>query len=209
MEKYTKISDELFEDVFGYLQDNLEEPVLESPSYVTETGAGGRVHRSPLPVAKSVALPDMNELMEAATYEMAKEAAYDAAEEAYDAATEAALGLPELEPEETFSEMLMRLIDEKGISDPDAYHKAWVDRRVFSKIRSNPDYTPLKKTAVAFALALELDRDTADELLMKAGYALSNSSRWDLIIRYCIEHKIYQLYQVNCILNDFEQPLLG
>ena len=63
--------------------------------------------------------------------------------------------------------------------------------------------------ALAFALALELDRDTADELLMKAGYALSNSSRWDLIIRYCIEHKIYQLYQVNCILNDFEQPLLG
>ena len=119
------------------------------------------------------------------------------------------LSIPRIEPEESFSEMLLRLIDEKGMTDPDAYHKAWVDRRVFSKIRSNPDYTPLKKTAVSFALALELSRDAADELLMKAGYALSNSSEWDLIIRYCIEHGIYKIYDVNCILNEFELPLLG
>lgn len=115
----------------------------------------------------------------------------------------------DIEPEESFSEMLLRLIDERGMTDPDAYHKAWVDRRVFSKIRSNKDYTPLKKTAVSFVMALELDPDTAEELLMKAGYALSNSSKWDIIIRYCIEHGIYNLFDVNDILFKFDQPQLG
>ena len=110
---------------------------------------------------------------------------------------------------DSFQTRLFSLIDKKALTDAEVYKKANLDRKLFSKIRCNPEYLPKKKTAVALAMALELNMDETLDLLGRAGIALSDSSRFDLIIMYCIENRIYDLFTVNALLFEYDQPLLG
>ena len=110
---------------------------------------------------------------------------------------------------ETFSAMLLRLIDEKGLKDSEVYKKANIDRRLFSKIRGDEDYIPSKKTAISFCLALQLEMDEAKKLLEVAGYALSEASRFDLIIMYLIENSEYNIHFANIVLNDYGEGSLS
>lgn len=112
------------------------------------------------------------------------------------------------EVDESFSQMLIRLIDARGLKDSDVYKRANKDRKLFNKIKLNPDYHPGKQTALAFAVALELDIDTTNELLKKAGFTLTHSSRGDLIVEYCIKKRIYDIIMINQLLFDYDQQLL-
>ena len=109
---------------------------------------------------------------------------------------------------QTFQQRLLELIDQAGIKDSAFYQKAGITKQVFSTIRSNVDYQPKKETAIASALALELDMEGAEDLLKRAGYAFSSSSRFDLIIKYCIDHKLYGIMDVNEALFKYDQKLL-
>lgn len=109
----------------------------------------------------------------------------------------------------TFQESLFRIIDRKGLKDSVVYKKANIDRRLFSKIKSNVDYKPSKQTVLAFAIALELNLDETLDLLGRAGMTLSKSSEFDIIMEYCIDNRITNIMDINCILFDHDQPLLG
>lgn len=110
---------------------------------------------------------------------------------------------------ETFQQCLLRLIRESGIDEVELYKKANIDRKLFSSIRCNVNYKPKKKTAVALAIALELDLPTIMDLLSRAEIAFSPSNKFDIIISYCVTNGIYDMFKINSILFQYDQPTLG
>ncbi len=126
-------------------------------------------------------------------------------------ATAKALSLEDMlkRADDGFTETLLKLIDKTGKKDSEIYKKANLSKQHFSKIRNNPDYRPTKSTALALALALELDLDATKDLIGRAGYALTNSSKFDLIIQFFIEQGNYNVVEINIALYEFDQSLLG
>ena len=108
-----------------------------------------------------------------------------------------------------FTETLLKLIDKTGKKDSEVYKRANLSKQHFSKIRNNPSYRPTKPTALALAVALELDLEATRDLIGRAGFALTNSSKFDLILRYFIENRIYDVMEINCVLFEHDQSLLG
>ena len=187
-------SGKLFTDIAQYIDDN----------YVAEHSAYDR--RLTNNACESMALPQTRFLRDD--------------EECYTCAQAPTVSMPLLEDtadlsnivitlDESFSEMLLRKIDESGMTDSECYKKANIDRKLFSKIRSNPAYKPSKPTVIAFCIALELSLDETNEMLLKAGFALSHSNKFDVIIEYFIKNANYNIFEINEALFAFDQSLLG
>ena len=182
-----KISEKLFSDIAEYIDDNY---VDEHTNYRRESI---RMNAQMAPCAKrKKADVDFLEICDCKALPL---------EEDLDAKLK--------QIDESFSQMLLRKIDEKGITDAECYKKANIDRKLFSKIRSDIHYKPSKPTALAFAISLELSLVETEDMLRKAGFALSHSNKFDIIIEYFISKGNYNIFEINEALFAFDQSLLG
>ena len=179
-----RISSKLFSDIASYIDDHYVE------THINKTSEAMRRQKQfqEMDLCESISLP------EPSTVPLSKVATLEDALQQMD---------------ESFSEMLLRKIDGSGMTDSQCYKKANIDRKLFSKIKNDKYYKPSKPTVLAFALALELPLVEIQDMLMKAGFALSHSSKFDVIVEYFILKQNYNIYEINEALFAFDQNLIG
>jgi len=187
-----KLSEKLFQSVASYIDENYVEECRVTAYAIRQNNRSYR--RRPQEIEACESCSTLDELQPLAPMQASK-----------------AMTLEEMlnQTDVGFAETLLDLINKTGKKDSEIYCRANVSRQHFSKIRNNPDYRPTKPTAVAFAIALELDLEQTKDLIGRAGYALTNSSKFDVIIRFFIESGNYNMMDINTTLFEFDQTLLG
>ena len=196
-----RLSEKLFQSVASYIDENYVDECKVASYGARKTIRSYRRRRRDTETCESRAV------LEEMPTVGADEALYPCAQ----MAASKAMSLEDMlkQADAGFTETLLKLIDKTGKKDSEIYKKANISKQHFSKIRNNPNYKPTKPTAIALALALELSLEDTKDLIGRAGYALTNSSKFDLIIQFFIQQKNYNIVQINIVLYEFDQPLLG
>ena len=211
------LSEKLVESIEQYIDDHTAETIHQkehgvagSPSYNRYNLREDREAREYRRFYENVDLSTLYDAEEeSAPCEEMHSAPVSAPSAPYPKAAEKSLEDILVDTGDSFQKRLFKLIDERGMTDVEVYKKANIDRKLFSRIRCNPDYTPKKKTAVALSVALKLDMEEMTDLLSRAEIAFSPNSKFDRIITFCVTKGIYDIYEINAILFKYGQPILG